>query len=187
MALSVSTQGNSGNPYLDEVGKALSNAVVLSSGEVTGPVVYEVRRRDRQGGVLKVRSSTTATELVKSCTVAALTIVLPFRTKHEFRVQSATGVWSEWFRFKTRDKKYSSPDANTQLTVEEEKTRTGKRILVANSAKATVTKTTTGAIVRCSDQQWNEGVSQRKTSTGYRIVNKTGIVRAAHGVKFAQL
>ena len=174
---SVNLQGNPvglGNPYIADVGENSSNAVIISSDQAAGAIVaYQIRRRDRTafngttgGTVLTIDSSTSTSQLVLAVSTATLTIVLPFRTDFEVRTNRAGGAWTSWVSFKTRDKTYALPDADTELRTTSAATTQGETVTVTNLGKATVQNTSAGATVTNSDQQDNDSISNNFATGG---------------------
>lgn len=169
------------NPDRNNVAKTSADAVTINSGFTTGPVTYQVRRRDRQGLVMErtvsLTNSTPGPEdfpQLISRSVRSVTVILPFRTHFQARCRQAGGAWTAWVDFKTRDKRYQSPDAITQLSDDSWRNPTNKvskTITVTNNAKATITNTSRGAHIVNTDNGYNSTTSITYTSRGARIVN----------------
>ena len=206
MALTVSLQGNEnaeGNPYIDQVGRANSEAVILYSGvlEDNRKVVYQIVRKDygsfdgiNNNTVLNIPYNFGRSELIKSVSITALTIILPFRTEFRARVSIDNGFHfgnglgskaytnERWVDFKTRDKTYSIPDSLTELRINQQEVPSGAVITVTNYGKATVTTTNRGARVDNRDRMCNDVSSIRDTSTGVIVTNRTIERASATGV-----
>lgn len=73
----------------------------IATGEV---LTFDNRMNGKRGGNLVAVNKTE------------LRIILEFRTKYRARAKSQFGDWSAWVNFTTRDKRYQSPHAITQLT-----------------------------------------------------------------------
>jgi len=185
MALSVSLGGVSGNgnPTATTAGAFSNDAVTLNSG-LTGVVKYQIRRKDRvpmgSGNTvaLTVTSNVADVEspLIVSKTAATLKIVLPFRTRFEFRVSNnGGGTWSAWYAFKTRDKKYSTPDMASQLLIDyatdTRPSHVRETVTVTNSARATVVATSTGATVTNGYLGYNDTTAVTETRRGATVTN----------------
>ena len=196
MAASVNLQGNStglGNPYIVDVGKRASDAVIISSGFTsagsTGSVQYQIRRQDQSPwamdgtSVLNVYASNTTSELIRAISNTSLTIVLPFRQWFQVRTRQGTGAWSAWVAFKTRDKTYTLPDSITELRTTVAASTTGQTVTVTNSGKATVSNTSAGATITNNDLEDNDIISRRSLSTGYYIKKKTIETKTSTGVR----
>lgn len=187
----VSLQGNTnaaGNPYIGDVGKATSDAVIIYSG-LHGTVTYEIKRLDQSpidgltgNTSIVVHSTDSVSELVQEVDASHLKIVLPFRTEFQVRCTSG-GAWSSWVSFKTRDKTYALPDVITETRVTSEATSNGERVTVVAGGLATITATNEGATVVNNYKGDNDIESQTKTSRGETIVRKTKIVATAHGAR----
>ena len=178
MAITISTQDN---PNIKVAGTAAGDATVINSGFTDGIVIYQIRREDRNGieangldiELLSTDSITDKPQIV-SLSAATLKIILPFRQKFEVRVKRNSGSWSSWMQFKTRDKRYQSPDATTQLSDNSDSTSgtvNSRTITVTNTAKATVTNTAAGATVVNSDKFYSGTTSITETNAGATIIN----------------
>ena len=196
MASSVSLQGNTtnlGNPYIADVGKTNTEAVVIASGftsnSATGTVQYQIRRQDQSNwvmdgtSVLNVYASNSTSQLVRAVSASSLTIVLPFRQWFEVRTRNGSGDWSSWLAFKTKDKTYKTPDAITEMRVATATNATGQTVTVTNVGKATVTNTAGGATVNNSNLQGNDVYENVATATGQRIRTRTVQTVTSTGVR----
>ena len=110
------------NPVFDDVGKTETDATIIKSGLSGGSVYYyEIRRYDQQGATIQLNSSQDTSKMGNVIGFAtinsanALKIILEFRTVFEVRVKKDTAAWSDWYAFRTRDKKYSTPDEINSL------------------------------------------------------------------------
>lgn len=171
------------------IGSLESDCTVITSGFTDGVVRYIVARYDTWPGEytyaelvataaagygiapedwLSLDSSNTYGDWIPqvvSISATALHVILKPRSEYAVIVSHDGGAWSDITYFKTRDKKYSTPDAITQLTSTIENTAAGATVTVTNSAKATVVETDAGATVTNTDS-YTETVSD----TGVTIV-----------------
>lgn len=174
MAISISLQTN---PIVSAVGTKTADATIINSDFTSGRVDYEIRTYNtRRLSRFSTGMSTTRYQQIVSVTAATLTVILKHRTKYQVRVSNNSGSWSDWTTFTTRDKRYQSPDAITQLTDNTDDTarqKNRRRIVVTNSAKATTTKTARGARVVNTDLGYVGTTSITKTSRGARVVTDT--------------
>ncbi|KKL23487.1 hypothetical protein LCGC14_2424880 [marine sediment metagenome] len=179
MAVSVNLQNN---PTPANAGKTEANAVAINSGFSNGVVTYEIRRFDRQpmdmnkSQTLSIPTNTSRSyNDVVLLTSSQLQIVLPHRTLFEARAQRNSGTWTAWVQFTTRDKKYSTPGAVSQISDDsktQDPTVKGSRtITVANNAKATVATTARGATVTNSDNGYVATTGITYTSRGATVNN----------------
>ena len=175
MAISINTQEN---PLVSDIGKAVTDTTIITSGFTTGTVRYEISRQDGQED-FTVHSDGDFAKSVKVVSVSAtsLKIVLKGRQKYKVRVSQNGGDWSAWTTFKTRDKRYQTPDAITYLSDDSDSTANVKRnrtIRVTNSAKATTAKTSKGATVtNTTDFGYVGTTSLTETSKGATVVTDT--------------
>lgn len=180
--------GLNGNVYVGNVGKFQADVVTLYSGVVSGDVTYEIRRKDQlpfsSNSKVSLLLSTvgSTSELVTVLSTAQCKIQLPFRTKFQFRVKNA-GVWSDWADFRTRDKRYQTPDCSTQLDVEHVEVSDGVEVHVTNTAKASTELTSEGATVVNTDKWFVDTSEITEVSDGVRVTNKTRIQNTVHGAK----
>lgn len=151
----MTTVNTQDNPVTPAVGSRDSDAVVITSQQPnTGNIIlYQIeniatgarinidsRMNDLKGGNL------VFVDAVK------LKIILESRTKYRVRTKHQFGPFGLWANFTTRDKRYQSPDAITDLTdntdltaktsgkgVGTGRTARGREIVVSNGAKAEVT------------------------------------------------
>ncbi len=183
MALTLITIDTQTNPLRGNAGRESRDATIINSG-LTGTVIYSIRRRDRAthgtsdgSGVLTFTSSeafTNSTQVV-AISDATLEVILPFRQELQVRVSDDAGAtWSNWVNFKTRDKRYQSPDAITQidddrhLTAATEGSRTYN---ITNSAKAVVVDTDAGATVTVTDFGYVATSNIEETDAGATVTN----------------
>jgi len=203
MPISVNVQNN---PNRATVGTEAADAVVINSNVAAlsnsrGIVYYEIRRRDRQPIIQSNETATvnsspanrsvwawssadgTAPQDVLAISYRQLQVILPLGTHYQVRVKRNdldnlwNGSWSAWTNFKTRDKKYRTADAITQLT---DTTQTSMNkpasdgpvtITVTNTAKASEVRTSRGSTVTNSDNGYNSTTSVTATSRGATVVN----------------
>lgn len=177
MAATYITVNVQDNPKRDKVATAEADATIIESGLTDTVVEYQIRRRDRQGGVMVFTSNsdlTTSTQVV-FIDNTQLKVILPFRQEFQVRVRAAEGTWSNWVNFKTRDKRYQSPDAITKLSDDGSLVNTstaGNATLnITNGAKATVVETAAGATVTNTDNGYNDTTSITYTAAGATVVN----------------
>jgi len=107
------------NPVVAIQGAKDSDATIITSEEMDGDslVMYEVEKIST-GEVLtfdNLFNSKRGGNLV-SVNKTELRIILEFRTKYRARAKTQFGAWSAWVNFTTRNKRYQSPHAITQLT-----------------------------------------------------------------------
>lgn len=119
MAITITSNSN---PLFDNVGKKETDATIINSGLSGGTTYYyEIRRYDQQGSTITLNSgqdTSLMANVIGFTTLDgtnALKIILEFRTEYQVRVQKDSAGWSAWKWFKTRDKKYSTPDEINQL------------------------------------------------------------------------
>lgn len=191
MAVTVNTQCN---PVRDAQGTKESDATVITSGETTGTILYKIARLDGQGEIIVgTGADTTKLPQVVELTATNLKIILPSRTWFKACISKDGGAYGAWSEpFHTRDKKYSTPDAITQLT-DTEKTSDptdhgSKTITVTNGAKATIYTSSTdltanpeGNYVVNSDTGYNDTTSVVYTSAGATVTNTTRVTETASG------
>jgi hypothetical protein len=180
MAITIDVQSN---PNRSAAGKLSADATIINSG-LTGTVLYQIRRRDRADfgvstgeNVIQFASSTdyaTCTQVV-AITAAQLQVILPFRTELQVRCSNNAGsTWTDWSSFKTRDKRYQSPDAITQLTDDGNVTAAdlnSRTLNITNSAKATQVETAAGATVTNTDTGYVGTSSIVTTDAGATVTN----------------
>lgn len=174
MAITIDAQNN---PNRDNVAKTEADATIINSGLTDSVVEYEIRRRDRQETwTFTSNQDWTDSTQVVSISNTQLQIILPFRQELQVRVRPEAGSWTNWFNFKTRDKRYQSPDAITQLADDRSLTAATDGAVtynVTNSAKATVTETDAGATVVNTDTGYNDTTSITYTDAGATVINST--------------
>ena len=176
MAVTVNVQSN---PKISVAGTSTADAVVVTSGFTnrTGDVVYQFERMDRTSSFSissKALAATASRPQVISISSTSLTIILPFRTKFRVRASQRNGAWTSWVEFKTRDKRYQSPDAIRQLSDDSDSTawrRGNRQIIVANSAKATEQVMHYGARIVNTDTGWVGTTSITPRYNGVRVIN----------------
>ena len=169
-------------PYLGSIGTPDARAIVLNSGFSSGTVSYQIRRKDRQGGIITIKSTSPKSELVLDVSSSQLKIILSPRTKYEFRVQQNGGEFSSWVAFKTRGAIFRSPDAVTESSAEITNTGRGATVVVSNAAKATVRNHSSGAIVINNDKGFSDVSAARLSSRGETVVTKTSFRRTSKGL-----
>lgn len=185
MALTNITIDTQTNPLRGDAGRLSADATLISSG-LTGTVTYQLRRRDRAThgtadglGVLTFTSNSdlsTSTQVI-AITAAQLQVILPLRTEWQVRCSDDSGAtWTNWANFKTRDKRYQSPDAVTQLSDDSNlsaatATPAARTLNITNSAKATVVETSAGATVTNTDTVYVGTESSTDTDAGATIIN----------------
>lgn len=138
------------NPISSLAGTFDMDAVIIQSERVTNRIVTYQIEKIVSADVINIdsRMNTSAGGNLVSVNSAVLKIILESRTKYRVRTRQQTatgrpGTWEAWTNFTTRDKRYQSPDAITELTDNTDSTaatigRSGRRtIVVINSAKAT--------------------------------------------------
>lgn len=187
------------NPVVAKQGTRLSDATIIESEIVTSNTVhYQIE--DRSNGVqINVNSTSDVSNTANVIAVSStrLKVILKERTKYKVRVKDGNGSWGSWVNFKTRDRRYQSPDNITQLTDNSDSTagttKSGvsnggnRRIVVTNNAKAAVTihsvltSTNKGARIVNSDTLYADTTSITNTSRGAKTINDTTIVYTNRG------
>jgi len=144
------------NPDTAIAGTRDADAVIITSDIVTSNLVNYQIEKITSGDVYNINSDGTGIEggNVVDVTKTWLKIILESRTKYRVRTKAQFGSWGAWVNFTTRDKRYQSPEAVTQLTDDTDSTaqtqgtkigpggvpiaQGGSRtIVVTNNAKAT--------------------------------------------------
>ena len=139
------------NPQSSLAGTRDADAVIIQSGIVTSRIVTYQIENMVTGDVINIDSRMNDQSVegnLVSVDSAVLKIILDFRTKYRVRARAqgaggGDGQWEIWSNFTTRDKRYQSPDAITELTDDTDSTaatigRPRRRVIVVNnSAKAT--------------------------------------------------
>ena len=143
------------NPVAPIVGARDADAVIIASQQSTANLVTYQIEKISTGDVYNIDNAMDSQKggNIISVTRSTLKIILESRTRYRVRTQSQFGAWSPWVNFKTRDKRYQSPDAITLLSDDSDSSsqtqgtkivngirvsQGGNRtIAVANNAKAT--------------------------------------------------
>ncbi len=178
MAISIDVKNN---PIRSVVGQKASDETLIRSGETNGPIRYQIQRFDQVGTLTKTASievssndDITKSGVILETSVEELRIILESRTKWRVRIKRNEFPWSKWKIFRTRDKRYQSPDAITQLTDDSDASAAQKKnriINVTNSAKAVVVNTTRGATVTVTDTGYVSTTSITNTASGATVQN----------------
>lgn len=138
------------NPASALAGSRDADATIIQSERVTNRLVAYQIEKIVSGEVITINSAMndSAGGNLISVNSAVLKIILEFRTKYRVRTREQTGfgarpgAWDVWVNFTTRDKRYQSPDAITELTDNTDSTaatigRSRRRVIVVtNNAKA---------------------------------------------------
>jgi len=188
------------NPDVAIAGTRDADAVIITSN-VTPPGVgtlvnYQIEKITT-GDVININSDGTGTEggNVVDVTLTWLKIILESRTKYRVRTKAQFDiVWGAWVNFTTRDKRYQSPGAISDLTTDADSTaqtqgfknpgdggpliaQGGNRtIVVTNNAKATETDDATNTYN--TPRNWgNTTVINTDTIFGDGQLQPTGRVR----------
>lgn len=138
------------NPISSFAGSRDADAVIIDSDIVTNRLVAYQIEKLVSGEVITINSAMNGNSggNLVSVNSAVLKIILESRTKYRVRARAQLsggnpGTYGAWTNFTTRDKRYQSPDAITELTDNTDSTaatigRSGRRtIVVTNSSKAT--------------------------------------------------
>jgi len=209
------------NPIVAMAGTKDGDCTIITSGwaSTTHRTIYEiVKVSTNDTYTVDTRHAAILTNgNVRTLDASQLRIILESRTAYRVRARNAheahtpLGDWSDWVSFTTRDKRYQSPHAITQLTDDSGRTAgsaehcSGRVINITNNGKATVTNTTTGATVVNTDTVYVEGQLQRRagesqanpphhpvvdTATGATVINvpsggRRSIVYTANGATVA--
>lgn len=172
------------NPIRDAAGTTNADATIINSGYKSGIITYQIERMDNHGLVVTIDSNSEdiskMPQIVKIDS-ETLHMILSFRTHYRVRVRRNYGSWSVWTNFKTRDKRYQTPDAITQLTDNLYIEAGAHTIHVTNGAKSSVTETAAGATVINTDTGYNDTTSVTKTAKGATVVNTTKITYTSRG------
>ncbi len=167
------------NPVVVLAGTKDADTTIITSGNPEGGrTKYQIVRRNTQESVIiDTRDPAMLTNgNIRVLNSAELRIILESRTQYRVRTRNSEeiptplGPWSLWTNFKTRDKRYQSPEAVTQLTDDTDQTagsseHTQNRVInVTNNSKAVVTTTARGATVVNNDTVYNDGQLQRTTT-----------------------
>lgn len=172
------------NPLVAKVGTLSSDATEIFSEITTNDQVeYEILNRVTQD-LITLNNTTPVSGNLVFMSKKKVKIILESRTKYSVRTREQFGPWSAWVTFKTRDKRYQSPDAVTQLSDDTDKTAKtsgggvtpagekigrNRTIVVTNNALATVTLRDEGALVVNEDKIYNDTRFQiLKDKTGKR-------------------
>jgi hypothetical protein len=172
-------------------------------------VTYQIEKMVSQDTITLNSDATVGGNLVE-ISKKKIRIILESRTKYQVRVKSQYGAWSAWVQFKTRGKRYQSPDAITQLSDNTDRSAVtngpgkhpdgtplgrNRTIEVLNGALATVTDTVAGALVVNEDPVFNDTQLQvikdntgtkrkfpiRYTDRGATIVNDESVTFTNRG------
>lgn len=177
--MSIDTQDG---PIVSHVGSRNAETTVITPVSSGNVMKYQINN-ENTGETLTIQSNLVSLDLdtlsnanLVSVSNTELKIILPSRTK--FRVRDSSnfgGTWTAYTTFITRDKRYQSPDAITQLTDDTDSTAatTGssggsRTITVTNNATSTVVNSNNGAVVTNLDKVYNDGQLQL-TGGGVRI------------------
>lgn len=159
----MATVNTQDNPSVAIQGAQDSDITIITSQITTGNLVQyqiekiatqEVLEFDNSAGMRSQRGGNLI-----DVNRNELRIILESRTRYRARARAQFGDWSAWVNFTTRDKRYQSPHAVTQLTddtnstAQTQGTKTighnqviaqggSRTIVVTNSAKATETDNT---------------------------------------------
>lgn len=176
MAITVVTQDN---PTVAHTGKLSADATIIYSGFSTGTTSYNIESLDgSQDLQINSGSDVSLYPQVIHFSVDRLEVVLDFRTWYRVRTSHNIGgniTVSDWTTFKTRDKKYSTPDACNQFQINPVTgyTTSGQKavVIATNTAKATTEYTSSGATVTNTGVDVNTD-SITYTSTGATVISK---------------
>ncbi|MHA2279540.1 MAG: hypothetical protein ACXAC5_01425 [Promethearchaeota archaeon] len=106
------------NPAIGPQGTRDGDAVVITSEIVTDNLVYYEIENITTAEIITINDAMSTQEggNIVDVTKAQLKIILPFRTDFRVRTRAQDGSFGAYVNFKTRDKRYQSPEAVTQLT-----------------------------------------------------------------------
>ena len=176
------------NPVVTRQGTKQADTTIIDSDIAGSNVTYQIVTEKTQESFTVSAASTIDTvnrhAQIVAISQSQLKIVLKERTKYKVRVRgNDRSGYGAWARFKTRDKRYQSPDAITQLTDDTDTTSvtTGasggsRTITVTNSGKGVIATTSGGATVTNSDTQYNDTSSIVFTNAGATVTNNTGTI-----------
>ncbi len=193
------------NPVVPMVGSLDSDAVIISSEQTdqTDFTTYQIENLATTE-VININNGMNgqAGGTIISVDHVTLKVTLESRTKYRVRTQSQYGPWSAWVNFKTRDKRYQSPDAITTLTDDTDSSsqtqgtklvgntvvaQGGNRtIVVTNNAKATEVDNT--AVGYNMPRNWGPTtVTNIDTIYSDGQLQRTGTVRIEDGTRVSVL
>lgn len=184
------------NPKRDYAGRSDLDITLIDSGlDIdSGVVYYEIRRYDQVGSTIKLNTGMSAAVLAKMAHMvvlatisptdtSALAIILEFRTKYQYRVAQGAAPTGDWLGdsthpwFKTRDKKYSTPDEINQLSDANEGANATKKTSITTDVvnEANTTATNSGATITNNiAANFADVVAYYKTSRGATILTSNG-------------
>ena len=180
MAASVNIQDN---PSIGPVVSKDADATIITSGISTnttsitddGFYVYYQIENIATGEVVNVNSAMNSQHggNLVSVNAATLKIILKSRTKYRVRTKREYQSYGSWVNFKTRDKRYQSPDMITQLSDNTDSTAAtpttvGKRTVVITNAAKSVEVDNTPAAYN-TDRTWGP-VTVTNSDTVYNDV-----------------
>ena len=169
------------NPSIGPVGSKDADATIITSGISTnttsttddGFFVYYQIENINTGELIVINSNMNSQHggNIVSVNAATLKIILKSRTKYRVRTKREYQSYGTWVNFKTRDKRYQSPDMITQLSDDTDSTNPSnighKTIVVTNAAKAVEVDNTPAAYN--TDRTWGP-VTVTNSDTVYNDV-----------------
>jgi len=108
------------NPDIPITGSRDADAVIITSEIVDANLTEYQIEKIVTGDVYSINSDGTGWEgsNVVDVTKAWLKIILESRTKYRVRTRAQHDAWGPWVNFTTRDKRYQSPGAISDLTTD---------------------------------------------------------------------
>lgn len=187
------------NPDTAIAGTRDADAVIITSEiDTINLVTYQIEKISTVD-VINIDSGGSGTEggNVVDVTKTRLKIILEFRTRYRVRTKSQFGSFGAWVNFTTRDKRYQSPHAITQLADDTDASaqtqgfktppsgpliaQGGSRtIVVTNTAKATETDDA-GHVYNTVRSWGNTTVINADTVFGDGQLQRTGTVTVQDG------
>jgi len=173
MAVTVNTRTN---PTPLNIGTDASKATTIISGFTTGVVTYQIQAKDESSELITVLSDITVTDYpeITSVNATRLNIIVRGRIQYKARAKQDAGAYTAWVNFKSRDKVYTTPDAITQLSDDNQLNAVEKgsvTINVTNSARSSEVDSSTGTEVTLNDFGYVTTTNIEYTDAGATVTN----------------
>ncbi len=127
------------NPLIVHVGTKHAEATLVTSQISAGTTLVQYQIEKISSGEVLNFDSRTDASCCKGTVVAArkdaLGVILESRTKYRARARAQFGAYSAWVNFTTRDKRYSTPHAITQLTDDADASAQTQGIKIVGNAR----------------------------------------------------
>jgi hypothetical protein len=131
------------NPTIVATGTKDSEVTTITSDIDSGDLVMYQIEKIATGTIININSNADVTNEggVRCGNITAvdkvhLSIILEPRTKYRVRTKAQYGAWGAWVNFKTRDKRYQSPDSITQLSDDSDSTAQTQGFKIPSSGNA---------------------------------------------------